>query len=108
MPVTTVAERGGYRNANVLLSVYAHAQTEGRRAAAAVAGQIVGGGETGGAEALLDLGSRERVIGFEPTTFCLGIRLWCPCQPSRYLASRGKPLLHPVNPRRSVGRLANN
>lgn len=50
VPVTTVAERGGYRNANVLLSVYAHAQTEGQRAAAAVAGKLIGGGGKGGAE----------------------------------------------------------
>jgi integrase len=47
VPVTTVAERGGYRNANVLLSVYAHAQAEGQRMAATVAGKLVGGGDEG-------------------------------------------------------------
>jgi integrase len=47
VPVTTVAERGGYRNANVLLSVYAHAPAEGQRAAAEVAGKLIGGGEEG-------------------------------------------------------------
>lgn len=47
VPVTTVAERGGYRNANVLLSIYAHAQAEGQRTAATVAGKLIGGGEEG-------------------------------------------------------------
>jgi integrase len=45
VPVTTVAERGGYRNANVLLSTYAPAQAEGQRTAASVAGRLIGGGE---------------------------------------------------------------
>jgi len=45
VPLATVAERGGYRNANVLLSVYAHAQVDGQRAAAAVAGKLIGGGD---------------------------------------------------------------
>lgn len=47
VPVTTVAERGGYRNANVLLSTYAHAQTEAQRTAASVAGKLIGDGEVG-------------------------------------------------------------
>jgi hypothetical protein len=55
--LTTVAERAGYRNANVLLSVYAHARVESQRAAAIVAGKLIGG------EEMKDKGSDEEVAG---------------------------------------------
>lgn len=43
VPLTTVARRGGYRNAKVLLSVYAHADEAGELEAMAVAGKLIGG-----------------------------------------------------------------
>lgn len=49
VPIATVAARGGYKNAGVLLAVYAHADQDGHIMAAGVAdGLIAGGGEVAG------------------------------------------------------------
>jgi integrase len=44
-PVAAVAARGGYANANVLLSVYAHEDVSGQQQVALLADSLLGGGE---------------------------------------------------------------